>query len=264
MAIKFFEEMKQHPYATGAIGLVGLLALYMLMRGSGTQQTASTTAAQLAAQQQQLSLQEQQLQQSGQLQAQQTNAQLAASYANAQAANNQNIASVQAQYNSTDAALIAALANSQTQQQYNSIQGQVATNQLTAELASSENTNATNLAAYQGTLGYQNNIANLQAALTSQTIGSETQLTSQQLQNNYNLSNQVLNYVGQAGLNHGTSSLETQLAAITSAALGQSNVGVAAESAASNIGVAQATYNPTNTLISTLGKVGTTAITTLL
>lgn len=267
MAIKFFEEMKAHPYATGAIGLVGLLVLYMLMKGGGGSSQATNTAAvaaQQAAQQQALQLQEQQLQQAGSLQAQQTNAQLSAAYASAQASNNQTIGQVQAQYNSTDAALIAALATNQTQSQANAIQGNVLNNQLTAELASQENTNATNLAAYQGTLNYQTGIAGLQAGLTSQSIGAQTQLASQQLQNNYSLSNQVLNMVGSAGLNHGTSSLEQQLAAITTAALGQSGVGVAAEQAAASVGVAQATYNPTNTLISTLGKVGGTVATGLL
>jgi hypothetical protein len=268
MAFQLFAEMKAHPYTTGAIGLVGVFVLYELMKGgsSGASQTGNQAqaAAQLAAQQQAMSLQEQQLQQAGSLQAQQTNAQLQASYASAQAANNQNIASVQAQYNQTDAALIAALATNQTQQQGQAIQGTVLNNQLSAELAATENNNATNLAAYSGTLGYQTGIAQLQAALTGQSITAQTQLASQQLQNNYNLSNQTLNMVGQAGLNHGTSSLEQQLAAITTAALGQQNVGIAAEQAAASVGAAQAQYNPTNTLISTLGKIGGTVATGLL
>lgn len=263
--MKLMEEMKAHPYTTGALALVGLLVIYYLMRSGGQSGVnAQTAAAQLAAQQQAMNLQEQQLQQAGSLQAQQTNAQLSAAQASAQAANNQTIGQVQAQYNATDAALIAALAQNQTQQQLNSIQGQAYTNQLTAELAGAENTNATNLSAYQGTLNYQTGIAGLQAGLTSQSIAAQTQLAGAQLQNNYNLSNQVLNMVGQAGLNHGTSSLEQQLAAITTSALGQQNVGIAAEQAAASVGVAQAQYNPTNTLISTLGKIGGTVATGLL
>lgn len=263
--------MKAHPYATGGILLVGIIALYMLM-SSGQQSgsaSAATQAAQDAASQQQMQLEEQQLNASSAAQQAQIGAQVQATQIAANAQNNQTVGQVEAQYNSNDASLIAALAGGEVSGQQNALeagvdnnyittQGTVANNTLQAELAATEDTNSTNLSAYSDTMNYQNALASLQAGLIGQQIQSNTTLGTTALNNQYNLANTTLGIVQQAGLNHGTESLEDQLAAITESALGQSNVGVAAEQAAGAEGVAAEQNNPLNTLISNLGNIGQT------
>jgi hypothetical protein len=218
-------EIAKHKWAVGGVALVGLFVLYILLKG-GSSQSASPVAA-LA----QANEEENQLQAASDAQAQQTNAQLQAVQLQAQAANNQTIAAVQTQNNQTDASLIAALAGNKTQQQENSLEAQTQNEYISSSLQATENTNATNLSAYNAGVGYQSLLAQLQAALTSQGLTESSGLASQQLQDQFSITQQAQNAVNEAGLNHGTNSLEEQLTAIESEILGQPGVGVAAENA---------------------------------
>ncbi len=154
------------------------------------------------------------------------------------------------------------LAGLQTQTQAQmfgaSLEQQTYVHQMDTQLAATEDTNAANLAAYNAQFAYQTNLANLQGALTSKQIDSTTQLTSQGIwaqlqaifgqqatdqqgqqlqynyasqlsQNQYNLNNQIVGMVGQAGLNHGTASLENSLTSILAGVMNQPAIGVAAQ-----------------------------------
>jgi hypothetical protein len=167
------------------------------------------------------------------------------------------------------------------------LENQTYQHQMDTSLAATENTNASNLAAYNSQVAYQTNLANLQGDLTKQQIQSTTDLTSQGIwaqlqailgqqttdqqgqqlqynyastvaQNQYNLNNQIVGMVGQAGLNHGTQSLENSLTAILSGVMNQPQIGVAAESSAASQAQSTASMwsNITSAIASAAASIG--------
>jgi hypothetical protein len=185
-------------------------------------------------------------------------AQLAAMGIQADSQDLANQLSAQVTQHQQDTQLAGLQAQTNEMLQQSTLENQTYQYQMATQLAATENTNQTNLDAYNSQVAYQTNLANLQGALTQQQIASTTTLTSQgiwaqlqailgqqttdqqgqQLQYNYattvannqnNVNNQILNMVGAAGLNHGTQSLENSLTAILSGVLNQPQIGVAAE-----------------------------------
>ena len=185
-------------------------------------------------------------------------AQLAAMGIQADSQDLANQLSAQVTQHQQDTQLAGLQAQTNEMLQQSTLENQTYQYQMATNLAATENTNQTNLDAYNSQVAYQTNLANLQGALTQQQIASTTTLTSQgiwsqlqailgqqttdqqgqQLQYNYattvannqnNVNNQILNMVGAAGLNHGTQSLENSLTAILSGVLNQPQIGVAAE-----------------------------------
>jgi hypothetical protein len=262
MASELMEDMKKHKIAVGLVAMVGLFVLYLLMRsGSSSSSAQSSPLNTIAA----ADAQEAQIEAASQAAADQNNAQVQTANLQANAVNNQTIGQVEASYNQTDASLIAALAQNQTTQQANSETAGINNNEINASLAATENTNQTNLEGLESTNNYADNLAQLQASLYSQGLTDSTQLATTQLNNQFNLNNQVVGLVGQAGLNHGTTSLEENLTAILAEATGNTNIGVAAEN---SVGAAQvssnyATASTLNTLINGISGLGKTTVSTL-
>ncbi len=215
-------------------------------------------------------------------------AQLAAMGIQADSQDLANQLSAQVTQHQQDTQLAGLQAQTNEMLQQSTLENQTYQYQMATQLAATENTNQTNLDAYNSQVAYQTNLADLQGALTQQQIASTTTLTSQgiwsqlqailgqqttdqqgqQLQYNYattvannqnNVNNQVLNMVNAAGLNHGTQSLENSLTAILSGVLNQPQIGVAAESAtaSSDASTASMWSNITNAIAglgSTIGK----------
>lgn len=262
----FIEHIKKHPAMTAVFALVGFLAFYLLLRGKSS--TATNPAGQLA----QLTLQEQQLQagvaqSNAQLQAQQqaVNAQL-------QTQNNSVNAAAQVQNNQTDAALIAALAQNKSQAQaaslsaevlnnQNSLEAGVANNQIEAELQAVQgqygvqnNTIAAELAAQENTTGAQVSIAQLQAQLLESEVNSATVLAQQQQNNQFTISQGIINNVDKVnGSQNRVSLLETaagNLPGSVAAEYGQTASSISSDSFLSG-------------LASTIANFGTKTVSTL-
>jgi hypothetical protein len=190
-------------------------------------------------------------------------AQLAAMGIQADSQDLANQLSAQVTQHQQDTQLAGLQAQTNEMLQQSTLENQTYQYQMATNLAATENTNQTNLDAYNSQVAYQTNLANLQGSLTQQQIKSTTDLTSQgiwaqlqailgqqttdqqgqQLQYNYattvannqnSVNNQVLNMVNAAGLNHGTQSLENSLTAILSGVLNQPQIGVAAEGSAAS------------------------------
>jgi hypothetical protein len=263
MASELMADLKKHKIAVGITAIVGLFVLYLLMKsGSSSSASASSPLSTIAA----ADAQEAQIEAASQAAADQNSAQIQTAQLSANAANNQTIGQVEASYNQTDASLIAALAENQTQQQANSETASVNNNEINASLQSVENTNQTNLEGLESTNSYAENLAQLQASLYSQGITASSNLAEDQLNDTTSLSNQVIGLVGQAGLNHGTNSLEENLTAILSEALNQPSVGISAENA-NSAGTVSSNYagaSTLNTLINQIGGLGKTTVSTLL
>lgn len=262
MELGIAATVKQHPMAVGAAALGGLALLYILMSSGGGGQSSNAAALQsiAAANAQQQQLAAQVGAQNAQLSAQSYSQQLSA-----QVQNSQTQAAAQAQNYQTSAALIAALAGNQTSAaQINAqlsaygIEAGVANNQTNAALMAAENTNSTNLQAYNAQVAYANNLAAIQGQLTSQGITAQTQLASQANQNAFNINNQIVGMVGQAGLNHGTASLEQQLTAILSGVMNQPAIGVATENTAAI--QAQANAAQTASIWNAISNIGSAAV----
>lgn len=220
-------------------------SLIAALASNQTQQQA--TQAQLAATAMQVNLQGQQNYLTADTVNQQTAAQLAAYgiQTDAQTHANDTAAAISMNQTNQNAAMFNAQIDSQNLQ--STLENQAYIHQMDTTLQATEDTNAANLSAYQSGINYQSLIAQLQAVLTGQGIDAQkdvllqqgtTQQQMQQLQynyatqlaqNQYNINNQVVGMVGQAGLNHGTASLENSLTAILSGVLNQPQIGVAAE-----------------------------------
>jgi hypothetical protein len=284
MALDISATIKKHPYAIGGLSLAGLIVLYVLLRSSGgtVQQSSDAQSLQTiaAANAQQSQLAAQVSAQQAQLSSQNYQTNLAATVQN-----NQTLAAQQSQQYQTDAALIAALASNQTSQQTtaanlkaydlqtqlaeqgNMLEAGVMNNTTNANLTAAENTNATNLAAYNSQVGYATTLAKIQGALTS--LGITTSATTQQQanqeqytyattanQNQFDLNNQIVGLVGQAGLNHGTASLESSLTGILAGVENQPAIGVAAVNAGAN--ETAANDSMWSNITNAIAKVGTT------
>lgn len=214
-----FSFFKNHPYGTAIGAAIVALIAYLFTRGSSsTAATSTTTGGQ--------SLEEMQINAASQAQANQLNAQTQAVQIQASVANNQTAAALQAAQLQTQAdiaeqataaatqiALTQSNNDASTTQNKDAITGaynlqklnaDVLTTQLTAGAATQQrqmddilagqiNDNATQLDAIKTQYDYQNNVATLQAGLTSQQIAAQIAA-----QNNYaNLSAAAIAKAGQ-------------------------------------------------------------------
>lgn len=239
--------LKEHPYITGGVVIVGGIVVYFLISGSsgGTAGTVSSASGVAAAD---ATL--------GQVQAAaavQTNAQNAAiqqAQIAASSANYQTDASVNVQNTSTLAALVAALSGNQTSLEVTRSNNDAATlqqqNQLVAEqniyalqesglqdqinqqYNISANTNATNLAAFQSQLAEQGSIA-------QQTLGIAGTLAEQQ-QAAYD--SQIPYIVTHAGQQQNSALDATDQTSIFQTILSGGNAGVAATGTAASASAA--------------------------
>lgn len=220
-------------------------ALIAALASNQTQQQA--TQAQLAATAMQVNLQGQQNYLTANTVNQQTAAQLAAYgiQTDAQTHANDTAAAISMNQTNQNAAMFKSQIDAQNLQ--STLENQAYMHQMDTTLQATEDTNAANLSAYQSGIGYQSLLAQLQAVLTGQGIDAQKDVllqqgtTQQQMQqyqydyakmlsqNQYNINNQIVQMVGQAGLNHGTASLENSLTAILSGVMNQPVIGVAAE-----------------------------------
>ena len=234
--------LKEHPYATGGVVIVGGIVVFYLLSSSqssgGTTGASGTSSSDYAAA---LSA-DAQLAQTQAAASVQTNAQqvqLQQQQLEAQVANNQTAASLQSTNVQTAAQLAATLAqiSGQTTQSANqyayaeniqAMQDQVLMSQINSGVVENANNNATALAGLQSTNDLQYGIAGLQAEVANTGVQAAQAVQTQQLSEQYDLSHQTLNMVQQAGLNHGTQSLETSLVGVVGSALNQPQVATAA------------------------------------
>lgn len=274
--------LKEHPYATGAVVIIGgLIVFYLLSSSQSSGQAAASSTAAPASTDATAALQYDA--QMAQINAGQQTQQLQANVAiqqqayQADIANNQTAASLEANNVNTAATLAATLAqlqSSDTQTQYNleaettqqanqlmyaqniqQMQDSVLSTQINAGVLENANNNATALAGTQATLDYQTQLAGDQTAVALRGVQAATDVQEQQNTQQYDLSQQTLSMVQQAGLNHGTQSLESDLVGLAGTALGYPQVGVAGvqSGSAASIASSQSTAN----IIASLGKVAT-------
>lgn len=256
----FIEEVKQHKVAFGLLGVAAFVLFILLLRGGGSKQAADPVSQILGYNEQQnelnaqVSLQQQQIGAQQDAVDQQANAQNVATQAAAGAQNEQ-----------TDAALIANLYDTQSGAQVSTAQigaeESVENTSTNAQLAALENTNSTQLSALNSQYNSQDYQAQLTAqlygqGLTDQTGLQEDQITAQEqaLQDQYGENTTILNEVGEAGLNHGTSSLENSLAAIIAEVEGEGST--ASSFANANATGAAANASETNSFYSFLSSLG--------
>ena len=288
------ELIKKHPYTTGAIVIVGGVAVFYLM--SSGQSSSSTAASSGTDDTAAIAAADAQMAQTQAAAAVQTNAQQVTMQQNqleADVANNQTAASLQANNINTAATLAATLAQIQasTQQNQDSLNAQLAENadtlsaqtvqqgneltyasniqsmqdavledQINSGVVENANNNATALAGTEATLDYQTTLAGYQAAVASQGVSAAETVQQQQESDQYSLDTQTLNMVQQAGLNHGTESLENDLTGIiSSVTTGSPSTGTAAVTGNSQAAIAssQSTANIIATIGKTIGTLGT-------
>ena len=257
--------LKEHPYATGGIVIVGGIVVFYLLSSSqsssgGTTGASGTSSSDYAA----ALAADAQLAQTQAAASVQTNAQQVAlqqQQLEAQVSNNQTAASLQTTNMQTAAQLAATLAqiSGQTTQSANqyayaeniqAMQDQVLQAQIDSGVFENANNNATALAGVQSTNDLQYGIATLQAGVADTGVKAAETVQEQQLTQQYNLSHQVLDTVQQAGLNHGTQSLETSLVGVVGSALGQPQVATAAVQ--SNASAAAASSAATASIINSI------------
>lgn len=286
--------IKDHPYATGGVVIVGGVVVFYLLSSSSSSGQASTqaaaqpdmSAAYAAA------AQEAQTNAAAQVQTNAQTVQLQQAQLEADVANTQTAASLQSNNVNTAATLAATLAQiqAQTQQNQDSLNAQLTENadtlsaqtvqqgneltyasniqgmqdavlesQINAGVVENANNNATALAGTDATLDYQTTLAQLQAGVASQGVTAAETVQEQQQQNSYNLSQQTLNIVQQAGLNHGTESLENDLTGTIGLALGTAAPATAAVTGNSQAAVASsaATASIINSITGGATKVAT-------
>lgn len=278
------ELIKTHPYATGGVVIVGGLIVFYVL--SASQSSAGSSAGTSSATPDPTAWMNYNSQMA-QVQAGTEQQQLQANVAEqqnslaAQVSNYQTAASIETNDTNTAATLAATLAQlqsstqqnqdtlaAQTTQQANQLmyaqniqqmQDSVLESQINAGVVENANNNATALAGTQATLDYQGQVAQLQTQVGLAGVQAAETVQTQQQQNQYNLSQQTLNMVQQAGLNHGTESLEANLVGLTSTALGYPQVGVAGVQAgsAASIASSQATANIISSIAGGAAKVGT-------
>jgi len=160
---RIIDYIKKNPIPAAVIGAVGLLILYMLLRGKSAPNTGSGNLAAFT-------LQEQQLQAGSAAQANATQAQLQAQQNQLVAQQNQVNAQADVAKSSTYAQLIAALAQNQTNAKANQLGADVYNNQIHSE-----------------------------ADIYSQYLNEQASLAGFQLNNQYNIAMQELPYVNKIG-----------------------------------------------------------------
>lgn len=249
--------LKEHPYATGGIVLVGCVAVYYLMSSGSSSSTTSSGSsdydAALAA--------DTQLQQTAAAASVQTAAQQAAlqqTEIQAQVANTQTAADLTASDTNTYAALVASLAGDQasvsenatnvngtTQQQLNQemsndaiygMQEGVIEDQYSTAASENANNNATSLSELQAQL-------NTTQTVDLAGINSATQLASQQATDAYNLDQTIIPMAGEE-MNSGQDATDQTSIFQTILSGGNASVATAgtnASSSVANAGVASNT-----------------------
>lgn len=279
--------IKDHPYATGGIVIVGgLVVFYMLsssQSGGGGGAPASSSGTSSADYQAALAANSQlaQVQAAAQVQTNAQQVQLQQQQLEAQVANNQTAASIATNNTNTAATLAATLAQISAQVQMNQVNVEAATtntanqylyaenlqqmqdsvleSQINSGVLENANNNATALAGLESTNELQATVAQLQANVASQGVQAAETVQTQQQQNEFTLSQQTLDMVQQAGLNHGTETLENDLTGVIGEALGQPGTATAAVTGNSQASIAssQATASIINTITGSLQKVAT-------
>lgn len=266
--------IKDHPYATGGVVIVGGLVVFYLLSSSQTASGGSTGSAGTSSSDYGAALAaDSQLAQTNAAAQVQTNAQQVAlqqQQLQAQVANNQTAAALQTTNTQTAAQLAATLAQiqgstTQSANQYayaeniQAMQDQVLMSQINSGVLENANNNATTLAGLYSTNDLQGHIAELQAGVANTGVQAAEAVQMQQLQQQFDLSHQTLDIVQQAGLNHGTQSLEASLVGTVGTALGYPQVGVAGVQAGSQAAAASAasTANIINSITGGLTHVAT-------
>ena len=279
--------LKEHPYATGGVVIVGgLVVFYILSSSQGSSAAAAPAAAgstgpTSADYQAALAANSQlaQVQAAAQVQTNAQTVQLQQQQLEAQVSNYQTDASLAATNTTTAAQLAATLAQisasvqenqtnvqaqtADTANQYvyaenlQQMQDQVLESQINSGVLENANNNATALAGLESSNDLQSIIAGLQAGVASQGVTAATTLQQQQESDQYDLSKQTLNMVQQAGLNHGTESLENDLIGTVGLALGTSAPATAAVTGNTQAAIAssQSTASIINTITGGLTKV---------
>jgi hypothetical protein len=277
--------LKEHPYATGGVVIVGgLVVFYILSSSSSTTAapaTSSATGPNSADYQAALAANSQlaQVQAAAQVQQNAQTVQLQQQELEAQVANKQTDASVATNNVNTAAQLAATLAQisgsvqenqqnlaaqtADTANQYvyaenlQSMQDAVLESQINSGVLENANNNATALAGMESTNDLQGLIAQLQAGVAIKGVDAATTVQQQQLSQQYSLSQQTLDMVQQAGLNHGTQSLENDLTGTIGLALGTSGPATAAVTGNTQAAIAssQSTASIINTITGTVGSI---------
>jgi len=296
MAFHFDPELlKKHPYAVGAIVIVGGVVVFAFLSRSqssaATVQTGSNSGdfqAELQA-----SEQEQALNAQSNLQSQQTAAQLQVAQLQADVSNQQTAAQLAAVENSNQynfaADLVSTQANvaanattlaAQTTQQANeltyaqniqSMQDAVLTDNINAGVQENADNNATQLAAVNSSYEYQNNIANLQAGIASQSLNDSTLLGSEQLNDEYQLAstensqydNEVQYIEQHAGTPQNSALDANDQTGLFATILSHGNPSVAQSSVQSSAASAVAGDTETASNIASVTKLGSSIITGL-
>jgi hypothetical protein len=274
------ELIKKHPYATGTVVIVGgVIVFYMLSSGSSSTAAASPSSDQSSAEAYDAQLA--QVQAAADVQSNAQQVQLQQAQLEASVSNTQTQAQLEATQTSTAAQLAATLAQVQASTQQNqdtlaaqtiqqgneltyasniqSMQDSVLEDQINSGVVENANNNATGLAGVISTNDLEGTVAGYQAAVASQGVTAAQAVQQQQLSQQYNLSTQTLNMVQQAGLNHGTESLENDLVGVTGLALGTSAPATAAVTGNSSAAAASsaATASIINSITGGITKVAT-------
>jgi hypothetical protein len=201
-------------------------------------------------------------------------AQISAGVTNNQTTAQVQVAQIQAQSGTQQAQIAAGVTNNQTDAQVEenqdnlsailglvSGQDQIQEDEIQGQVEDQANNDQTAVDLSGQQYSYLTNTADLQAAVDTQSLNDQTQLASEAESDQYNLANTTLGIVQQAGLNHGTTSLENSLTQITESALGEAGPAEAAAqeggveanaSAAQNIGETNAIAGATSNVLTSL------------
>jgi hypothetical protein len=280
------ELLKEHPYATGGIVIVGgIVVFYLLSRQSSgvsaNPQSADFQAA-LAA-----DSQLQQVAAASAVQQSQQQTALQAAQLNASVANNQTAANLNATNTAAYTGLVSSLisgelavsenatnTNAQVTEQENTalytqnisqMQDNVLMDQINQAAEENANNNATSLSGLQDQLNYGTGIATLQAGLQSQGLTEAATLTSQQMAQQLQLDNTIIPLAGQQKNSALDATDQTSLFQ-TILANGNPNVAAAGTAASASATAAgdNASANIFGSVVNGITKIGTTVASGLL
>jgi hypothetical protein len=280
--------IKEHPYATGGVVIVGGLVVFYLLsssQGSSAAAPAASSSGGISSADYQAALaaQSQNAQVAAAAQVQNNAQQVALQQQQLEAdvANRQTDASIATNNVNTAAQLAATLAqiSASTQQNRDTLEAQttqqgdqltyaqniqqmqddVLMSQINSGVLENANNNATALAGLESSNDLQALISQLQAGVALKGVDAATEVQKQQLSQQYDLSTTALNLVQQAGLNHGTTSLENSLVGTVGLALGYPDTATAAVTgnSAASIASSQSTANIIGTIGTTISNVAT-------
>jgi len=273
------ELIKKHPYTTGTIVIIGGVVVFYLMSSGSAPAANSPSSDQTSAEAYDAQLA--QVQAAADVQSNAQQVQLQQAQLEASVSNTQTQAQLEATQTSTAAQLAATLAQVQASTQQNkdtlaaqtiqqgneltyasniqSMQDSVLEDQINSGVVENANNNATALAGVESTNDLQAIIAGYQAAVAKLGVTAAQAVQTQQLSQQYDLSKQTLDMVQQAGLNHGTESLENDLVGTIGLTLGTSAPATAAVQGNSQAAAASsaATASIINSITGAASKVAT-------